>query len=71
MVNKAFPIQLSQPRKVKVSPPWFTGGLLEASKKKQKLYSKYRRKFTPANEQEYKNYRSVYQRIHRKAKADY
>ena len=70
-VNKAFPLKLSKPSKVKISPPWFSGGLLEASKHKQKLYRNYRKKPTPLNELEYKNYRSVYQRIHRKAKLDY
>ena len=71
LVNKAYPIQLSKPSKVKITPPWFSGGLLEASKNKQRLYNKYRKKPSPINELEYKNYRSVYQRIHRKAKSDY
>ena len=71
IVNRAYPIQLSKPSKVKITPPWFSGGLLEASKKKQQLYRKYRKKTSPINELEYKNYRSVYQRIHRKAKSDY
>ena len=32
---------------------------------------RYRKKPSAINELEYKNYRSVYQRIHRKAKSDY
>ena len=30
MVNEAFPIKLIKPSKVKISPPWYTGGLAEA-----------------------------------------
>ena len=56
---------------MKVSPPWYTGGLSEASKKKQKLYIKYRKKPLLENLHEYKTYRAVYQRIHRKAKSEY
>ena len=70
-VNKAYPIKLSKPSKVKISPTWFSGGLVEASKKKEKFYMRYRKKPSAINELQYKNYRSVYQCIHRKAKADY
>ena len=35
------------------------------------MYSKYRKKPSLENEHEYKNYRAVYQRIHRKAKSQY
>ena len=55
MVNEAFPIKLIKPSKVKISPPWYTGGLAEAYKKKLKLYSKYRKKPSLENEHEYKN----------------
>ena len=71
MVNDAFPIKITKSSKVKVSPPWYTGGLSDASKKKQKLYLRYRKKPSLENEHEYKSYRAVYQRIHRKAKSEY
>ena len=71
LVDEAFPLQLVKPNKVKITPPWFCQGLAESSKRKRKLYAKYRKNPTLANEVLYKDYRSVFQRIHRKAKSDY
>ena len=70
-VEIAFPIKMSKPNKSKILPPWFSGGLAKSSKKKRKLYKKYRKAPSPQNEKKYKEYRSVYQNIHRKAKSEY
>ena len=71
LIDEAFPLQIVKPSQVKITPPWFCKGLAESFKKKKKLYSKYRKNPTHLNEALYKEYRSVFQRIHRKAKSDY
>ena len=71
LVDNSFPLQISKPSKAKILPPWFSGGLAKSSKKKKKLYKKYRKAPSLQNELKYKEYRSVYQNIHRKAKSEY
>ena len=71
IVDEAFPIGFAVPKVSKITPPWFTKGLVESSKCKNKLFAKYKRNPTPQNEQKYKEYCKIFQRTHRKMKADY
>ena len=70
-VDNSFPVKMSQPNKARMLPPWFSKGLAKSSRKKRKLYRKYRKTPSPQNEAKYKEYRSVYQNIHRRAKSEY
>ena len=71
IVDLAFPMTISKPKFSKVTPPWFTKGLAKSSSEKRKLYAKFRRKPSAQNEQNYKEYRKVFQKIHRNAKSEY
>ena len=48
--------------------PWITKGIRKSSKKKQKVYVRLLKKPTPKNEQQYKNYKNLFETIKKKAK---
>ena len=51
--------------------PWMTKGLINSSKKKQRLYQKFLRKRTIYNETTYKNYKNQFQTLCFQAKRKY
>ena len=69
--EEAFPIY-----KVKIKPktessPWITKGILKSSKRKQKLYEKYLKNRTILNEQNYKDYKKLFESIKTRSKKNY
>ena len=46
-------------------------GIRKSSKKKQKLYERFLKKHAPQNEQQYKNYKNLFETIKKKAKKEY
>ena len=71
LVDDAFPLQTVVPKSSRVTPPWFTKGLVKSSQQKRKLFAKSKKKPSPQNVENYKNYQKHFQRIHRKAKAEF
>ena len=71
LVDDAFPLQTVVPKSSRVTPPWFTKGLVKSSQQKRKLFAKSKTKPSPQNVENYKNYQKHFQRIHRKAKAEF
>lgn len=71
LVDDAFPPQTVVPKSSRITPPWFTKGLAKSSQLKRKLFAKSKKKPSPQNDENYKNYQKHFQRIHRKAKAEY
>ena len=51
--------------------PWMTKGLLKSSKVKHKLYDKFLKRKTYANEQKYKNYKNLFETLKFKSKKNY
>ena len=49
-----------------IQNPWITKGIRKSSKKKKKLYKR-----TPQNEQQYKNYKNLFETIKKKIKKIY
>ena len=48
--------------------PWINKGLKKSSKQKQKLYIKFLQNKSVQNEQIYKNYKYLFEKLHKKAK---
>ena len=51
--------------------PWITNGLKKSSKRKQKLYNNFLKTRSNADELIYKNYKSMFQKLLKKAKSNY
>ena len=71
LVGDAFPLQNVVPKSSRITPPWFSKGLAESSKHKRKLFAKSKKNPSPQNVENYKNYQKHFQRVLRKAKADF
>ena len=70
--EKYFPKQVRTKVKAKTNQsPWITKGIRKSSKKKLKLYERFLKKHTPQNEQQYKNYKNLFETIKKKAKIIY
>ena len=70
--EKYFPKQVRSKVKAKTNQsPWITKGIRKSSKKKLKLYERFLKKHTPQNEQQYKNYKNIFETIKKKAKIIY
>lgn len=69
--NKVFPKKecILKPKTLK--SPWMTESLLKSSKRKQKLYEKFLKKKTYANEKKYKAYTKLFERIKKQLKRNY
>ena len=52
-----------------IQNPWITKGITKSSKSPQKLYERFLKKRTPQNEQKYKNYKNLFEKIKKKAKS--
>ena len=51
--------------------PWMTNGLKKSSKRKQKLYNKFLKSRTNLDNENYKNYKKIFQKLLIKAKSNY
>ena len=54
-----------------IKSPWISKGLKKSSKKKQKLYLKFLKTETLGNEFKYKTYKSLFEKLRKKAKITY
>ena len=69
--KKAFPKKEIHIHPKSIKFPWMTPGLLKSSKRKQKLYDRYLLNKTFKNENAYKAYKKVFEKIRKKAKKSY
>ena len=54
-----------------LASPWITKGIMKSSKRKQKLYEKLLKRKTIKNEENYKNYKRLFESVKRRSKASY
>ena len=66
-----FPKKKIQINKKNLASPWITKGIIKSSKRKQKLYEKFLKRKTPHNENNYKDYKRLFETIKHKSKANY
>ena len=69
--NIFFPKKKIQIKTKSQSSPWITTGIIKSSKRKQKLYEKFLKRKTPRNEENYKNYKRLFESIKQKSKSNY
>ena len=69
--DKCFPSKKVTIKRKSLLSPWITKGLAKSSKQKQKLYIKYLKSKTFNNEQKYKSYKNLFERIKFKSKQNY
>ena len=61
--EEAFPEMKTEVKNKTLLSPWVTKGLIKSSKRKQGLYEKFLKKRTFQNEQTYKTYKNLYEKI--------
>ena len=66
-----FPIREYILKDKDIKSPWITKGLKKSSKKKQKLYIKFLKTRTLEDEFKYKTYKSLFEKLRKKAKIIY
>ena len=66
-----FPKQKIQINPKNLASPWITKGILKSSKRKQKLYEKFLKRKSTRNEDNYKNYKRLFESIKLRSKAKY
>ena len=66
-----FPKKKIQIKTKNLASPWITKGIVKSSKRKQKLYEKFLKRKTPRNEDNYKNYKRLFETIKLKSKTNY
>ena len=54
-----------------LASPWITKGIIKSSKKKQKLYEKFLKRKTCINENNYKNYKRLFENVKNRSKKNY
>ena len=69
--NTFFPKEKIQIKSKNIASPWITKGIIKSSKRKQKLYEKFLKRKTHLNENNYKNYKRLFETIKQKSKANY
>ena len=69
--NECFPSKIITIKRKSLLSPWITKGLVKSSKQKQKLYIKFLKHKTFSNEQKYKNYKNLFEKIKAKSKRNY
>ena len=69
--EKSFPKIEKRIKKKVIENPWMTKGLLKSSKKKQRLYEKFLKSKTIKNEQKYKTYKNLFEKLKKSAKKNY
>ena len=69
--NANFPIREDIVKDEDTKSPWITKSLRRSSKKKQKLYIKFLKAKTLEDEFKYKSYKSLFEKLRKKAKTTY
>ena len=69
--NIAFPKTEHRIKAKTLKSPWMTKGLIKSSKKKQRLYQKFLKNKTLANEQKYKKYKALFEKTKSYSKRNY
>ena len=69
--NTFFPKKKIQIKTKNLASPWITRGLIKSSKRKQKLYEKFLKRKSSRNEENYKNYKRLFESIKQKSKSNY
>ena len=69
--NQCFPYKKIKIKRKSFLSPWITKGLLKSSKQKQKLYIKYLKNKTFTNEEKYKTYKNLFEKIKIRSKREY
>ena len=69
--NTFFPKKKIRIKSKNFASPWITKGIIKSSKRKQKLYEKFLKRKSPTNENNYKNYKRLFETIKKKSKANY
>ena len=71
LYHKHFPLKDFNVKNKDLLTPWMTKGMKKSSKQKQKLYIKYLKNKTQASENEYKNYKNLFEKLRKKGKQSY
>ena len=71
LYEKHFPLKDFQIKVKDLQAPWISKGLKKSSKQKQKLYIKFLKNKSTQNEQIYKNYKHLFEKLRKKAKQTY
>ena len=66
-----FPIRKYILKDKDIKSPWISKGLKKSSKKKQRLHIKFLKTKTPEDEFNYKTYKSLFEKLRKKAKKTY
>ena len=69
--NANFPIHEHILKDKDIKSPWISKGLKKSSKTKQRLYIKFLKTKTLEDESKYKNYKSLFEKLRKKAKIAY
>ena len=69
--NTCFPKKRVEIKRKSLLSPWITSGLIKSSKKKEKLYVKFLKHRTYANEKHYKTYKNMFETIKTKSKKNH
>ena len=71
LCNEAFPKQKIKIKRKSFNSPWMTKGLVQSSKKKQRLYEKFLKNRNPEKELNYKQYKTLFESLKKKSKKNY
>ena len=71
LYEKHFPLKSFQIEEKDLQASWISKGLEKSSKKKQKLCIKFLKDKSIQNEQIYKSYKHLFEKLHKKAKQTY
>ena len=66
-----FPKKMIKIKFKNLTSPWITKGIVKSSKRKQKLYEKFLKQRTPRSEENYKNYKRLFETIKTRSKSNY
>ena len=66
-----FPLKDFQIKVKDLKKPWISKGLKKSSNQKQRLYIKFLKHKSTQNEQIYKNYKHIFEKLRKKAKQTY
>ena len=71
MYNTCFPTRTVEIKRKNLLSPWITRGIIKSSKQKQKLYIKYLKNKSYRNEQRYKQYKHLFEKIKKNSKKNH
>ena len=66
-----FPLTEIEIRPKNLKTPWFSKGLKESSKTKQRLYIKFLKNKSAESEEKYKNYKNLFEKLKIKSNKNY